>query len=168
MVRIPTSKRFKNCDLPPPLHHIDYSKADWSALYGRSAEDLGRALLDTKCLISRPSDVQGLGTGVAGIIAGQNDMPWEDQLMKGVAYGLPTVRSQPGGCPQAPPARKSISKKEANPTLQAPRLARCTHRNFPENDACAIPRKTLKDEPFETTKFDTLNWLHYAANRWLN
>jgi hypothetical protein len=31
--------------------------------------------------------------------------------VRGQPYGLPTVHSQAGGCPQAPPARKSISDK---------------------------------------------------------
>jgi subtilisin family serine protease len=80
----PHFKRFKNCDLSPPLHHIDYSKADWATLL-RDTEDSSRALLDKRFSVSRPSDVQGLGTRVAGIIAGQNDTLWQEQLMKGVA-----------------------------------------------------------------------------------
>jgi subtilisin family serine protease len=81
----PHFKRYGNCDLPAPLHHIDYSKADFSKISWGSPKYLPKGLLDKSFLVNRPSDTSGHGTGVAGIIAGENDSPWNDQLMKGMA-----------------------------------------------------------------------------------
>jgi hypothetical protein len=42
------------------------------------------------------------------------------------------------------------------------------HRETIENNACQQPLKPLERNLFEITKSTPLNWLHYAANRWLN
>ena len=71
---------------------------------------------------------------------------------RGQPLGLPTARSQAGGCPQSPPARKSVSKKSSHSMRSAPCRANCQHRKSLENDACDKPRKPLKRYLFEIAK----------------
>jgi serine protease AprX len=85
--RHPHFATHRNLELPHPLRHLDYSN-----LYERLGEDrhsrdfnLEDNLFDDDYLVREPVDGQGLGTAVAGVIAGEGLDPHSGQTIRGVA-----------------------------------------------------------------------------------
>lgn len=73
---------FRNLELPAGLHHLDYSRI--TERFEPSDVRQGAIdFLDRRFIVDRPVDLYGVGTGVAGIIAGQGTDD-QGQVMKGI------------------------------------------------------------------------------------
>jgi Subtilase family/TIR domain len=78
--RHPHFARFRNTELTAPLRHMDYST--FASDLARPEDDV---VLEERYMLRAPVDVQGQGTAVAGIIAGEGMDPWTRQAFQGMA-----------------------------------------------------------------------------------
>src|SRR5262245_38240604 len=84
--RHPHFAKYRNTELPSPLRHFDYATlySDLSKS-GRPWAALDDRLLEERYALDHPVDVNGLGTAIAGVIAGEGEDDNSKQSIRGIA-----------------------------------------------------------------------------------
>lgn len=82
--RHPHFERFRNLELPDQLYHMDYSTIG-SSFHRRGEGRASVELLHERFRVSRLEDPHGIGTAVAGLIAGESHDAEGGQTLRGLA-----------------------------------------------------------------------------------